>query len=247
MGYYYGYNRVSTKEQHLDRGREKIESFCRERGYKLERVYEDKKSGRNFDRPRYIVLKEDILRPGDTLIVPEFDRLGRSEQTKKELEYFSDKKIRVIFLDIPTTYMDFSSLNDSMAQMIMECVNHMLIEFYDCLARSELERKEKRQREGMQAMKDRGEWDRYGRPRKMGKEEFAKAYERVLSGEIGTLALQRELGLNRDTFFRYAREYKTAHGLNVLAKKSREPELGAVPDTPKCRKEKQNNKRREKK
>lgn len=211
MGCCYGYNRVSSKKQHLDRGKEQIEAFCREKGFTLERIYEDKQTGRHFDRPRYIVLKEDVLRSGDTLIIPEYDRLGRSDQTKKELEYFSDKKIRVIFLDIPTTYMDCSSLNNAMAQMIMECINHMLIDFYDCLSRSELERKEKRQREGIEAMKNRGEWELYGRPRRMSKEEFAKHYKRVLSGEIGTLALQRELNLNRDTYFRYVREYKKAH------------------------------------
>lgn len=212
-GNFYGYNRVSSKGQHLDRGREKIEAFCREHGYHLERIFEDKQTGRNFDRPRYTVLKEDVLRPGDTLIVPEYDRLGRSDQTKKELEYFSEKKIRVVFLDIPTTYMDFSKLNDGMAQMIMECINCMLIEFYDCLARSELERKEKRQREGIKAMKERGEWEKYGRPRCMSRAEFEKEYERVISGEIGTLALQRELSLNRDTYFRYVREYKKSHNI----------------------------------
>ena len=208
MGNYYGYNRVSGKKQHLDRGKEQIESFCRERNLPLERIYEDKQTGRNFERSRYIVLKEDVLRPGDTLIIPEYDRLGRSDQTKKELEYFSEKKIRIIFLDIPTTYMDYSSLNDTMAQMIMECINHMLIDFYDCLARSELERKEKRQREGLEAMKSRGDWALYGRPRRMSLEEFAEHYKRVLSGEIGTLALQRELNLHKDTYFRYIREYK---------------------------------------
>ena len=90
----------------------------------------------------------------------------------------------------------------------MECINKMLIEFYDCLARSELQRKEKRQREGIEAMKSRGEWERYGRPRKMSKDDFAREYSRVLSGEIGSLALQRELALNKDTYFRYVREYK---------------------------------------
>lgn len=208
MGFYYGYNRVSTKEQHLDRGRNKIEQFCKERGYELQKVFEDKKTGKNFDRPRYIVLKHDVLRPGDTLIIPEFDRLGRSDQTKKELEYFSEKKIRVIFLDIPTTYMDFSTVTDSMAQMIMECINHMLIEFYDCLSRSELERKQKRQREGIEQMKNNGNWEKYGRPRCMSKKDFAKEYVKVVNKELRSLELQRKLGLNRDTYFRYVREYK---------------------------------------
>ncbi|MBO7253962.1 MAG: hypothetical protein J6V36_01510 [Clostridia bacterium] len=45
----------------------------------------------------------------------------------------------------------------------------------------------------------------------MSKEVVAKPYQRVIKKEIGTLALMRELNLNRDTFFRYVREYKTEH------------------------------------
>ncbi len=51
----------------------------------------------------------------------------------------------------------------------------------------------------------------YGRPRKMSKEAFAEQYKKVIKKEIGTLALMRELNLNRDTFFRYVREYKNEH------------------------------------
>ncbi len=39
-------------------------------------------SGKNFERARYIVLKEDVLRSGDGLIIPEYDRLGRADETK---------------------------------------------------------------------------------------------------------------------------------------------------------------------
>lgn len=207
-GYVYGYNRVSTKEQHLDRGRKSIETFCQDRGYKLERIFEDKQTGRHFDRPRYTVLKEDVLRPGDMLIVPEYDRLGRADQTKGELQYFKERGIRVVFLDIPTTTINLSGMTDEMAKMLMEFMNDMLISFYDLMARTELERKRKRQREGMDAMRDRGEWGRYGRPRRMSREEFAGHYKRVERGEIGTIALMRELGFNKDTYFRYVREYR---------------------------------------
>lgn len=213
MGRFYGYNRVSSKEQNLERGRKSIQDFCRENGYPLEKIYEDKQTGKDYFRPRYIVLKEDVLRSGDVLVIPEYDRLGRADQTKKELEYFKEKGVRIIFLDIPTTKIDISSFNDTMAQMILAFINDMLISFYDLIARTELERKQKRQREGIEAMKAKGEWSRYGRPRCMSKEEFAKQYERVLQGEIGTLELQRELGLNKDTFFRYIREYKKKRAL----------------------------------
>ena len=39
-------------------------------------------------------------------------------------------------------------------------------------------------------------------------EDFAEHYKRVVSGDIGSLALMRELELNKDTYFRYVREYK---------------------------------------
>jgi len=208
MGYYYGYNRVSSKEQHEDRGNANIENFCKSHNYKLERIYVDKQTGKNFDRARYRVLKEDVLRTGDTLIVAEYDRLGRADETKTELEYYKENSIRVIFLDIPTTQMDFSAIEDNMAKMIFNCINDMLISFYDCLARSELERKKKRQREGYEALKKRGEWDKLGRPRKMSKEQFALEYQRVLNGELRTTELMKQLCLTENTYYRYVREYK---------------------------------------
>lgn len=213
MGRYYGYNRVSTNNQNLERGNQAIYSFCSKFGFDLVKIYEDKQSGKSFNRPRYIVLKEDVLRKGDTLIIPEYDRLGRASETKKELEFFKENGIRVIFLDIPTTYMDFSNLPDEMSKMILECINSMLISFYDLQARTELERKIKRQREGIRAMKEKGEWERYGRPRIMSKDDFSKHYSRVVNGEIGSLKLMRELGLSHNTYFRYVREFKKQNSI----------------------------------
>ena len=208
MGRYYGYNRVSTKEQHLDRGSKMIREYCEKNELKLEKIFEDKQTGKNFQRIRYTVLKEDVLRSGDCIIIPEYDRLGRADETKRELEYFKENNIRVIFLDIPTTQMDLSAISDEMARMVLQCINEMLISFYDMMARTELKRKKKRQTEGIQTMKDRGEWERYGRPRILSREEFAKEYKKVEQGEIGSLALMRQLNLKKDTYFRYVREYK---------------------------------------
>lgn len=205
---YYGYNRVSTKEQHEDRGNNSIREFCKSHNLPLEKIYVDKMTGKNFDRARYIVLKEDVLRPGDALIIPEYDRLGRADETKQELEYFKQKNIRVIFLDIPTTQMDLSAIDDNMARMILNCINDMMISFYDCMARSELERKKKRQKEGYEALRKRGEWDKLGRPRKMSKEDFKMEYQKVINGEMKTTELMKSLELNKDTYFRYVREYK---------------------------------------
>lgn len=78
----YGYHRISTREQHLDRGIFEITEFCKENGYKLEKIYTDRQTGKNFNRPRYTVLRDDILRKNDILIVTEVDRLERNKKKR---------------------------------------------------------------------------------------------------------------------------------------------------------------------
>ena len=214
---YYGYHRCSTAEQNLDRGVAGIKEFCAERGFELKAVYTDKISGRSFDRPRYTMLKEDVLRRGDTLIFWELDRLGRNKRDiLEELRYFKENGIRVMFIDVPTTTMDFSGMSDDLTLLLMETINNVVIELLSMIAESEADRNRKRCKEGMDAMKARGDWHRYGRPRVMSKEEFARHYTRVVNKEIGSLALMRELDLGRYTYFKYVREYKA----EILHKKT---------------------------
>ena len=200
----YGYHRTSTREQHLDRGIAEITAYCEQNQLELERIFTDQQTGKNFNRPRYQVLKEDVLRSGDELIITEVDRLGRNKRdTLKELQYFRDHNIRVKILELPTTLMDISKLDNTMAQMLMETVNNMLIELYAAMAQAEIEKKEKRQREGIEAKKARGEWDDYGRPPVMSDEDFAMEYKKVLDGQLKPFELMRQLGMKKTTYYRY--------------------------------------------
>lgn len=206
---YYGYHRVSTKEQKLDRGIKGIEDFCKTKGYNLEKIFVDKMSGKTFERPRYTVLKEDVLRKGDTLIIYELDRLARNKKAiSEELRYYEEHGIRVMILDIPTTTIDLPEEADQMNRLITETINKVIIEIYSMQAETEMQRKEKRQREGIEAKKARGEWEDYGRKRVMSADEFAKHYQRVERNEIGSRALMRELKMKESTYFRYVKEYK---------------------------------------
>ena len=159
---------------------------------------------KNFNRPRYTMLKDEILESGDVLIVTELDRLGRNkEATLKELRFFKDNGIRVMVLELPTTLIDLSAMENSMARMMLETINNMMIELYASMAQAEIEKKEKRQREGIEQKKARGEWDDYGRPRVMDLEEFATHYRLVQQGEKKPFELMRELGMTKPTFYRY--------------------------------------------
>ena len=116
------------EEQHLDRGIKEITAYCEQNNLELEKIFTDQQTGKNFNRPRYQVLKEDVLRVGDELIITEVDRLGRNKQeTLKELQYYRDNGIRVKILELPTTLMDLSKLDNAMARMLMETINNMLI------------------------------------------------------------------------------------------------------------------------
>lgn len=214
---YYGYHRTSTTDQHLDRGIKSINDFCSDRKIKLNaEIYTDQCTGKNFNRPSYIELKKQIAYQVEinkeqvTLIVSELDRLGRNKQlTLKEIRELKDLGVRLMVLEIPTTLTDYSKLqDDNMASMIMETINNMLIEMYASFAHAEMEKRTKRQSEGIAAKKERSQWDDYGRPRALDFNKFSKEYERVLLGQIKPTELMKLLNITKPTYYRYRKEYE---------------------------------------
>ena len=96
----YYYASVSSASQSLAR---QIEAFHND-GADDHDIITEKKSGKDMDRPEYQVMKQHMLRPGDTLVVMSLDRLGRNKQAiKDELGYYRKNNIRVRILDIPTS------------------------------------------------------------------------------------------------------------------------------------------------
>ena len=61
--------------------------------------------------------------------------MGRNKaDTLKELQYFKEAGIRVKILELPTTLMDVSHMDNAMARMVVETINNMLIELYAAMA-----------------------------------------------------------------------------------------------------------------
>ena len=107
----YGYARVSTREQHLDRQLKTLADF----GIEERDIVTDKESGKSLEREGYQMLKNHLLREGDTLVVMSLDRLSRNKShIKTELEYFNEHHIRVKILDIPTTLIELPEEQDWM-------------------------------------------------------------------------------------------------------------------------------------
>jgi DNA invertase Pin-like site-specific DNA recombinase len=141
---YIGYHRVSTKNQHIDTGVQKIKGFCAEYGYPLKKVYTDVLTGRNFERPRYTVMKEDVLESGDCLIITAVDRLGRNtSEMIKELQHYYDNDIQIMVLQLPTTLMRQNDAGSEIAKVVLKAVNKLLIEVLAIQAQGELEEKKR--------------------------------------------------------------------------------------------------------
>ncbi|MDK2587343.1 recombinase family protein [Romboutsia sedimentorum] len=190
-----GYCRVSTKEQNLDR---QIESL---KDYGCEKIYSDKSTGKNFNRPEYIKLK-DAIRLGDTLVVHEFDRLGRNKRlTLKEIQYFKDNQVRLIALNLPTTQLDTSD------NLMLDTINNIVIELYTMMAQDEVEKREKRQQEGIRIALEKG--IKFGR-RKI---EYPKEWEGIMglveNKTINNIKAMEMLGLKKTTYYKLLKDYKS--------------------------------------
>ena len=111
-----------------------------------------------------------------------------------------------MILEIPTTTQDLSTLDNSMAKMIMETINNMLIELYATMAQAEIEKKEKRQQEGIEAKKARGEWADYGRPKAEKPSNWDEVIERWKAGEITAVKAMELTGTKKTTFYKLLKE-----------------------------------------
>lgn len=198
----FGYIRVSSKDQNLDRQLDTIRKYITED----RDIFADKLSGKDFNRPQYQALKS-MLRSGDTLYIHSLDRLGRNkEKVKEELQWLHDNGILVRILDIPTTLMDYESYG-SMQKAIFDMVNNIMIEVLATMAEAERSNIHKRQAEGIASAKKKG--IKFGRPTIPLPVSWAEDYQKWKAGGITAVALYRDkYHMSRAGFYNKVREYE---------------------------------------
>ena len=87
----YGYARVSTADQNEAR---QLAALA-EAGVAGQRLYVDKVSGKDFDRPEYNKLVRR-LKAGDLLVIQSIDRLGRNyEEIQSQWRLLTKEKNRI--------------------------------------------------------------------------------------------------------------------------------------------------------
>lgn len=114
-----------------------------------------------------------------------------------------------MILELPTTLVDYSGMKDDMASMMMETINNMIIEMYASFAHAEMLKRQKRQTEGIQSMKERGEWEKYGRPTTIKiDDKFISAYTQWKAKEVTAVMAMEKCGMTKATFYRKVKEYE---------------------------------------
>lgn len=189
----YGYARVSSRDQNLDR---QLSAFA-EYGIAESNIYADKKSGKNFLRARYMQLKKK-LKKGDLLIVAALDRLGRNyEQIIDEWEYIT-KRIGadIVVLDMPL--LDTRARADT---LIGKFVSDVVLQVISFVAENERRSIRARQAEGIKPAKERGV--KFGRPRREYTNKFIATMQDYREKRIGLHDALLLLQLKKTAFYKH--------------------------------------------
>jgi len=198
MGINFGYIRVSTNEQHLDRQLEAIKPYITDEKY----IYSDKASGKDMEREGFQNMLK-AMRDGDTLYIKSIDRLGRNKvQIKKYLEQFKNEGIRIKIIDLPTTMQDVPTGQE----WVIDMINNIIIEVYTSVAEQERATILKRQREGIDVAKSKGK--HLGRPVISFPKEWDRLYKKWVAGKITAVAFMNKVGMKKATFYNKVKAYE---------------------------------------
>ena len=191
----YGYVRVSTKEQNEQRQMVALKEY----GIAEKRIYMDKQSGKDFERPNYKRLIRKI-KSGDTLVIKSIDRLGRNydEILEQWRIITKEKQAAIVVLDMPL--LDTKQNRDLTGTLIADIVLQLL----SYVAQTEREFIRQRQAEGIAAAKARGV--KFGRQAMERPLEYETMKVKWQHKELSARAAAKLLGITHGTFLRWIRE-----------------------------------------
>lgn len=195
----YGYVRVSTKEQNIDRQMSalSIENIPKQH------IFIDRASGKDFDRVEYKKLLA-ILQEGDDLIIKSIDRLGRNYDDILEQWQFITKvkKVHIMVLDFPL--LNTRNNTDTITGKL---ISDLVLQVLSYVSQMEREQIKQRQMEGIREAKKRGK--RFGRPQIKIPNEFLEIAERYNQNMLTIREGAKILGVSKSTFHNWLKNQKS--------------------------------------
>lgn len=188
----YGYARVSTIAQNLDRQLEELLKL----GIDKSHIFADKESGKDFNRANYIKMCRK-LKPGDVLFIKAIDRLGRNyNMVLDEWRFLTKKKgIDIVVIDMPLLDTRIEGKN-----LVGKFIADVVLQVLSFVAENERETMKQRQTEGIRIAKQKG--IKFGRPPLEIPNDFVEIVKQYRDGRITSNQAVQKSGLTRGTFYR---------------------------------------------
>ena len=189
----YGYIRVSSTDQNEDR------QLLEMKKVKVDKIFIDKQSGKDFNRPNYNELLKE-LKKGDILYILSIDRLGRNyKEIQEQWQILTKKKeIDVVVIDMPL--LDTRTAKDLLGTFIADLVLQVL----SFVAQNERENIRKRQEQGIKVAMMKGV--KFGRLVKCAPEDFDLLVKQWQKGMISAEQVAKSCNMSIATFYRRLRE-----------------------------------------
>lgn len=151
------YLRASTTDQDSGRARGQLEEFAEQHGLTVAAWYQENESGTKLQRPELMRLIADAS-TGDVLLVEQVDRLSRlnTEDWEALKQQLTAKRIKVVALDLPTSYMAVQPGINETTQAIIEAMNRMMLDMLAAVARKDYNDRRHRQQQGISKAKEAG-------------------------------------------------------------------------------------------
>lgn len=193
----YGYIRVSTREQNIER---QMLSLL-EANVDKRNIYIDKQSGKDFRRPAYSKMMRRV-REGDLIIIKSIDRLGRNYQEIMEQWRIitKEKKADICIQDMPL--LDTTKTKDLLGTFISDVVLQLL----SFVAENERDNIRQRQAEGIAAAKAKGV--RFGKPMIPLPKNFPELYQEWMEERISLEEFACICNMGRSTIYKRISEYR---------------------------------------
>lgn len=195
------YLRASTEEQNALRAMDDLKQFAHDHSLQIAATYAENESGASLARPELFRLLRDAY-PGDILLVEQVDRLSRlsADDWDKLKEQIRSKRIKVVSLDLPTSWMMMSARKDDIQSRIFEAINDMMLDVLAAVARKDYDDRRRRQKQGIERAKEQGRYR--GRPEDTERNE---AIKQMLRKHISWNNIQTATGCSRSTIARLAK------------------------------------------
>lgn len=224
MCVYYGYTRISTKQQSIERQIRNIKDL-----YPTSIIIEEVFTGTKIDRPKFDNLLKKV-KAGDTIVFDSVSRMSRSAEEGFELyEKLFNQGIELIFIKEPhintSTYKKALTggieLTGTTVDLILEGVNKYLLALAKeqiklAFEQAEKEVKDLRQRtkEGIETARLNGKQIGGIKGKKLttkksiqAKEQIQK-YSKDFNGTLKDTEVMKLIGVSRNSYYKYKNELK---------------------------------------